>query len=95
MYKICIGYLFALAAVCTAAELPELIQRLGSEDFNQQHAARVEMQALMANASKPGADAARRMDLENQLLEAQAGFTNNLASRLWTCLLYTSDAADE
>ena len=57
-------FICTLVASAPAAGLPPLIDELASEDYAARYKARMDLQAMLASASAPGADPALRAALE-------------------------------
>ena len=71
-----------LAAVAQAANLPDLMTALGSEDYAARNTARADMQSMLSKASAPNTDPAILTDLEDLLLLHLQDVTEP-TSRLW------------
>lgn len=73
---------FVLAGVASAASLDELIPRLADPVVTNRYAAQMELQALAADAAKPGNEAAR-LALSKQLAAKAADAAVPQPARVW------------
>ena len=87
-----VGLLLATASF--AAAIPELITSIQSVDYKLRQSARLEMQSVLAEASKPGADQAGRLEMEKALCTALASEQTVEDAKMWILRMLTVFGSD-